>query len=225
MLLSGTTDVSAANLYQMGPLLRRVADVCLQSGATPILVHHFNRAGAMSTDPPSLENLAFAGIGEFARQWLLINRRQKFEPGSGIHNLWLAVGGSAGQSALFAVDVDEGQMAGDLTGRQWRVVVNSPEDARNSERDERERHRSEQQREQVLHTALRVERYLQRVEGGDSGSKIREEIGVGAPKCQEALEWLIGQHRVEAAMVRRGNGQAYPGYRVAVAPPQEPPPG
>ncbi|MEK6234418.1 MAG: AAA family ATPase, partial [Planctomycetales bacterium] len=127
-LLADNMTVSASNLYEMGPLLRKLSRTCLDAGATPVLVHHFNKPGSMSHDPPALENLAFAGIGQFTRQWLLINRRAKYVPGSGLHELWLSVGGSAGHSQLWGVDVAEGQLGGDFGGRQWQVTVHTQEE-------------------------------------------------------------------------------------------------
>jgi replicative DNA helicase len=88
---------SASNLYEVGPLLRRVGQSCLAAGATPVYLHHTTKAAASKKEPLDLDDLAFAGIGEYARQWLLVSRREPFEPGAGVHNLHLSVGGSARQ--------------------------------------------------------------------------------------------------------------------------------
>jgi hypothetical protein len=126
-LIAGSAGrrIDPANLFDMGPLLLSVTETCLAEGATPVLVHHFKKGRESPYDTPELEDLAFAGIQEFARQWVLIGRREKFEPGSGVHKLWLTVGGSAGHSGDWALDVNEGVMGIDFEGRRWEVQVNT----------------------------------------------------------------------------------------------------
>jgi len=65
--------------------------------------------------------LRFVRIGEFARQWLLVGRTAEYEPGSGVHDLILSIGGSAGHSSGWSVRVDEGR---DAENRRWSVRVN-----------------------------------------------------------------------------------------------------
>jgi hypothetical protein len=98
----------AGNLFIQGELLSGVSALCQELGVTLILAHHTKRGVVDPFQPPELEDIAWAGFSEFARQWLLIGRREKYEPGSGEHRLWMNVGGSAGHSALWAVDVSEG---------------------------------------------------------------------------------------------------------------------
>jgi replicative DNA helicase len=126
-LLGAGQGASAANLYEVGPLLFKTAQACLAAGATPILVHHTLKTarsaakGDTNAPPPELNDLAFAGIAEFARQWLLIGRRSPYQPGSGLHQLALNVGGSAGQSGRWDVEIDEGVLGEDFKGRVWDV--------------------------------------------------------------------------------------------------------
>jgi hypothetical protein len=109
----------ASNRHVMGPLFASIAQVCLSAGATPVLVDHtLKRRGR---HPLSLGDLAWAGPAEFARQWILVNHRRPYDPQSGTSQLWLTIGGSAGHAGVWQADIEEGQLAGDLTGRRWLV--------------------------------------------------------------------------------------------------------
>jgi replicative DNA helicase len=126
-LLDGNRSISASNLYEVGPLLWLAARTCLDAGATPCFVHHATKAAARRTfgtpEPLDLDDLAFAGIGEFTRQWLLLSRREPFQPDVGRHRLVLTTGGSAGQAGFWDVVVEEGALQDDFTGRHWDVQV------------------------------------------------------------------------------------------------------
>ena len=212
-LLADNANVSASDLYQMGPLLRKISKLCLDAGATPILVHHFNRPGAMSHEAPTLENLAFAGIGEFARQWLLINRRQKYASGTGHHELWLAAGGSVGHSRLWAVDIDEGQLRDDFQGRRWCVTIRTPDDMREVQRDERRMRAAENRSREDDQTADRIVEHLRANPAGDTENRIRSIVGSGQDRCRRALDRLQQNGRIESAQVTRQR-QTYDGYRL-----------
>ena len=103
-LLSGNAEGrQASNLFDTGPLLLRVAQACLDAGATPILVHHVRKQNQTQKskrgEPLDLEDLAYSGVGEFVREWLLVSRREPFDSEQGQHKLWLAVGGSGATPA------------------------------------------------------------------------------------------------------------------------------
>lgn len=128
-LLNGSDATQASNLFATGPLLHRVSRACLDVGATPVFLHHMtktrNRARATAHDfePPDLDDLAFAGIAEFARQWILLCQRAPFRPETGDSSLCMSVGGGAGQTGCWDVDVHEGALQEDFSGRVWRVKV------------------------------------------------------------------------------------------------------
>ena len=129
-LFDGVSGAGATNLYEVGPALRRTAKACLSAGATPVFVHHANKSASRKTPagcrPLTLEGLAFAGIGEFARQWMLLNRRGEYQPGSGHHQLVMAIGGSTGHSSVWNVRADESQPGSWKRGWQVKVSLWKP---------------------------------------------------------------------------------------------------
>lgn len=135
-LLAGGVEANESSLYQMGPLLANVSRACLDAGATPLLCHHF-RQNIDIGKTPGLEHLAFAGCQQFARQWLLVNREQPYEH-DGKHSLIFVAGGSAGHGGQWHLDIDEGVMQEDGTGRKWDVKVATDAQARQLRIEDRE---------------------------------------------------------------------------------------
>lgn len=213
-LLAGNADVQASNLYQIGPLLAELAQVCLERGATPVLAHHTKKSAGLNFEPPELEELAYAGVSEFARQWLLIGRREKYQPGTGDHKLWLNVGGSVGFSGLWAVDIDEGQVRADFSGRRWDVSVRSATEERTAQQQQRDQRQSEQEFEE----RQRIVQVLERYPDGQSKSRIGSFAQLGRAKVDRLLDALIEAGEVEETTVRRAAGGAgqrgYAGYKL-----------
>jgi hypothetical protein len=214
-LLAGPVaqGISAANVYQMGPLLLNVAQACLSVGCTPVLFHHFRLSRPNAYAEPMLEDLAFAGVQEFARQWVLLSRRSEFdtEDQQGKHELWLKAGGSAGHSLLRAVDIYEGKIDRHFRGRTWRVEVLPPTDARIAESDAKA---AEKDRKKVAHNKQDENKILQTLDEHDkdrhgrSAKYLRHATGLSSDRTGAACLRLVQSGLLEqfAGRAAGGNG-------------------
>lgn len=191
----------AGNLFVQGTLLRKVSDVCQRHGVGLILAHHTRKKGKAKNNseyqPPELDDMAWAGFAEFARQWFLIGRREEFVPGTGEHKLWLNLGGSAGHSSLWAVDINEG-----LSGfpRHWKVMLSTPNEARVAKKE----------------TAIR-ERLLDAAQKFPKGESKTTIFNTARLKndfpTREVFDSLVKEGLLIRGKIRK-NGSRYPGFRL-----------
>lgn len=160
-LLAGNIEVDPKNLYQMGPILDTVARTCLDEGCTPIVAHHFVKKREDPYGPAVLDDLAFSGIGQFVRQWMLLARRERYDPETGVHKFTFTYGGSAGHAGEMHLDIDTGQITEDLDqGRKWSVLVSTPSEGR-AAREEKERElREAREAEKAMLADQRAEQTL-----------------------------------------------------------------
>jgi hypothetical protein len=201
----------ASNLYDTGPLLMAAGRVCLDAGATPFLAHHTGKPHARpSPEPLELPDLAFSGIGEYVRQWLLVNRREAFDPENGDSKLWLAGGGSCGQSGLWAVDVHEGRLADDFSGLVWEVNVRPASEARAANASARQDQRSRNRDEQVVTDGTTVLSVLARKDPDRRGAvytHVRAAARLSNDRMLRAVDALIEEGHVERVPVAVHTGK------------------
>ena len=79
-LLSPETASGASNLFLMGSMLQGLTKLGQDTGCTVVLLHHFRKGGQPDEDNPAgLEELAQSGVAEWARQWVLLQRRMPYQ--------------------------------------------------------------------------------------------------------------------------------------------------
>jgi hypothetical protein len=96
--------------------LGRLTQLHEATGVNVLVVHHFPKSATRSAGRsgqafgiPDLSWLAGAGCDAWARYYMLVNRRERFdETKKGVHKLWVTLGGESVEPLSLAVDVDEG---------------------------------------------------------------------------------------------------------------------
>lgn len=213
LAMSGIGD-SASNLFAVGKQLSKLTDLANSTGATIVLIHHTSKGRMQYENPPELDDIAWAGFPEWARQWILLGRRGRYDPEQpGYHELWATAGGSAGHSSGWALNISEGCIDDD-GGRRWDVEILSTAEARyeaaqaaNEAKDEAAEQKKlsmlNNRREQIL-AAFR------RHKEGASKTTIRDSARVNSTNFQPILDQLMDEGIVEE--FKASNGRMH--YRI-----------
>ena len=182
-----------------------------------MLCHHTKKGIADPYQPPELEGIAWSGFQEWARQWLLIGRRERYEPGTGKHELWLSAGGSAGHSSLWALNILEGAFSGN-SPRGWQVDVMRPDEAIDQAHDS-ESERKAEQADKRLAAQLEADRkklvkVLTKCPGGETKSTLRDRANLRPGRLGAAIESLLEDGSIVECQITRDNGQDYAGFKI-----------
>jgi AAA domain/DnaB-like helicase N terminal domain len=206
----------AENLFKVAVPLNRVDDYCRSNSITPLLCHHLKTVRSNYFAQADLDDLAFSGTSEFARQWLLVNRREAYDVGSGLHLLHLNIGGSAGHNSSWALDVEEGRFddaADDLCGRFWRTCVRQADEARaDAQRLQAEARESAGQARLVEDQGKIFDALRRCPEQRGTKTELRDGSGLNSSRFGAALAVLLHDRRLTPAQVNKGNNRHYPGY-------------
>lgn len=96
-----------SSLFAVGKQLARINSLCCEKGVTFVLIHHATQ-NISPGQKPRLQDSAWAGFEQFFRQWIVVNRKTAYKPGTGRHDLLLSAGGAMGHSSIYRVDIQEG---------------------------------------------------------------------------------------------------------------------
>lgn len=193
-------SAEAANQFAVGALLQRLTTLQAETGAVPVLAAHFRKFNAPG-EMPTLEHIAGAGFGQWARQWFLLNRQEPFNPDNpGLHKLLAAWGGSAGHCGGTAIHVTEGLRE---HGRYWGVQLQGLTQTFTEETDakkvrQREKklaadRKLEEQRRQAVLNAMKS------FPNGETKTKIRQDAKL-SPDSFEPI-WTMLQQAQEVCSV------------------------
>lgn len=218
LLMPGLGD-HANNLFEMGRHLRAITIIGQECGVTPVLIHHFKKTVGQGYEEPELEWLAHAGFCNWARWWILLNRRSKYDPENrGYHELWAHTGGSAGHSSAWALNVNEGLR----DGSEWSVDVMYASEAREQQAEvEASQKTNKRDRESIAaQTANRqkIQDALRKFPKGGTASDISASAGVAFNKAKGILHDLALGETVRECAVVKANKQAYAGYQLSEFP-------
>ncbi|WP_404309462.1 AAA family ATPase [Neorhodopirellula lusitana] len=197
----------AENLMKQGERFQALNKVCRDNGTTLVMLHHTKaidpRTGG-TYRPTKLGDLSWSGYKEFARQWLLINRRGEYDY-KGNHRLWLTAGGSTGHSGLYGVDIAEGL----LPNRTWITSLTSGDEA--TEKDRRCREAGRQQRADDAEAGAN-RKLMESL--SHSESRTKRELNVRTRQQTELLAMMVEAGEVVVETVVRA-GQPRDGYRLS----------
>ncbi len=208
-------DGREGSLFAAGDQLNGLSKVCANNGVTLGLCHHTKKGLVDPFAPPELEHIAWAGFQEFARQWWLLGRRERFDPDSdGVHKLWFNVGGSAGFASLWAVDITEGKYP---APRRWEVTVSHASEARDQAIQQQQATKANEKGKKhnanVEVAKVGIADALRGVENNtETIDNIRARSGCKGAAFDDAFAALLRAGKLTATEITRRNKQSYPAY-------------
>lgn len=212
--LTANLGNDAGNLFVVGEKLKPLTELMQKTGCTVVLIHHSRKnTGKKEFAEPRMEDLAYSGLPQWMRQWILLDRRESYDgdnPGS--HKLWLYFGGSAGHSGLFGLNIEEG-IQEDEGGRKWEVDVISAQEARAESRSSQEQQKGIRDDAIFEANLEKVTEALKALGGEATKSKIRNQAILSPDKTEQALLHLVSEGVIEQVEITAANKQKYAGYK------------
>lgn len=191
----------SSSLFSMGQRLLPLNQICSETETTVIVLTHTrkNMRGKTGMD---IESISGAGVTEFARQWMMVDRIEKFDPNDpdGTHKLRVSCGGAHGFGADFNLTVSEGsyQHHGE---RWWSPEVEFLEQAKEG-----------QSVEDLANAKAAIMKYLEGAKEGDTKRRIRNGAKLQNAIASQALDALVDERKVKECTISKKNGHKYAGF-------------
>lgn len=191
----------AANQFAVGQLLQKLTTLQAETGALPVLAAHF-RKWNQPGDMPELSDIAGAGFAQWARQWFLLNREEKFDPDNpGVHKLLASWGGSAGHCGGLVIHIDEGRRE---DGRSWNVQLLNQSQRQADIADEKEQRRREKQDRTRENNRCRIVQTLKKYPKGKLKTDIRNATGISPQAFNPIWAEMEQAGELAAVQIQRG---------------------
>jgi hypothetical protein len=221
LMMRGMRSDDAGNLFAMAQFLDPLGKVAERTGCTVCIIHHNSRGATRANvaEPAELSDIAWSGFAEWAGQWLLLSRRERFNPDSnGEHKLWLSAGGRDGHSNLVGINVTEGR-SDDIGGMRWEVSVEQASRVRHEAatlvQDQREQDRLARLEKQTTQDKQAVMEIVRKLPEGDTKTGIRDRAGLRSERFNPAFAALIAEASIVPIEIKKGKGRTYEGYVIA----------
>ena len=165
---------------------------------------------------PELEDIAWAGYQEFARQWILVSRRERYIPGSGVHNLWFSTGGSQGHGGEWGIDVYEGDRECIKTnGRIWECSLVPVTEARNAAVEQRDKVKEEKDATRLEANRSRICNAMAKYPQGETKNIIKGVCSINQQGFLLAWASLFSDDSIIQTLVQKDRKKPWDGWKLS----------
>lgn len=191
-----------SDMFAMGKLLISVQDICRPLGITVVYVHHVRKPDRSKPQTITLQDLAFSGLSQDVRQWILIERREEFvarEP----EKFRFHCGGSPnGLGQVLDVDMD----------KYWheepdwrRFSITAVDAAQRANPEEKEEAKADARRAQLDADIEKLVREAARFPDGQTKTVLRDLASLRGARLEAAISSALLSRKLERCQVITGN--------------------